>query len=745
MKLRFVLILVLSCFCLVSMAQIRDEYNLSSDSLATRWDEATPLGNGLLGSLVWKKQGKLRMSLDRADLWDDRAMPGIDKLTFKWVVDKVDKKEYGDVQKMGDEPYGENAAPTKIRGASLEFDISKLGGVDRNTLDLSSAVNILHFKNGSVLRNYVHATQPVGCFIWENTPDIPVPQLIMPEYGQNVKANANDQSPQSLSLLGYRQGSITRKSGESRYRQPTYEGHYYEVLVKWKNLGNNKVMGVWTIARDKQAVLADLSLTTMKVFASSHSLWWKDFWSRSSVSVPDPVIARQYYLDMYKFGSVARASAPPISLQAVWTADNGLLPPWKGDLHHDLNTQLSYWPGYVANHLDLTSGFTNWLWNVKTENQRWTKQYFGTDGLNVPGVCTISGKPMGGWIQYAMGPTTAAWLAQHFYWQWKYTNDQKFLKERCKPYFDEVAKYLRGIRQIDSISGKYKIPLSSSPEYNDNDISAWFRTYTNYDLALTRFFFSKYKEVTEAATGREARSISAELQKYPQLDGDNSGLTMAPGVPVTHSHRHHSHMIGIYPLKVLNYDIAADSALIQKSLSSMESHGTRAWVGYSFAWAASLYAQAREGRQAADMLHKFATNFVSSNSFHVNGDQKGGKFSAFTYRPFTLEGNFAFAQGVHEMLLQSSRGYIEVFPAVPSDWADVGFSKLRTEQGVLVSAQKKAGKIISVSLSSPVKQLIRIKRPAEKVTVKNAASFRFMDNFIVLTLLPGQRVTINKV
>ena len=148
----------------------------------------------------------------------------------------------------------------------------------------------------------------------------------------------------------------------------------------------------------------------------SHIDWWNDYWKRSSVSIPDPILERQYYLDMYKFGCVARSNTPPISLQAIWTADDGKLPPWKGDFHHDLNTELSYWPGYSGNHLDLTEGFTNWLWKVKDENKRWTKQYFEVDGLNVPGVTTISGKPMGGWIQYSMSPNTSAWLAQHFYW-----------------------------------------------------------------------------------------------------------------------------------------------------------------------------------------------------------------------------------------------------------------------------------------------------------------------------------------
>ena len=36
-----------------------------------------------------------------------------------------------------------------------------------------------------------------------------------------------------------------------------------------------------------------------------------------------------------------RISAPPMALQGPWTRDGGL-PPWKGDYHNDLNTQMTY-------------------------------------------------------------------------------------------------------------------------------------------------------------------------------------------------------------------------------------------------------------------------------------------------------------------------------------------------------------------------------------------------------------------
>ena len=69
--------------------------------------------------MIWQKGNKVRISLDRIDLWDDRPMPEIDKLKFKWVVQQVKKGQYDTVQKLGDDPYEKYPAPTKIPGSSI--------------------------------------------------------------------------------------------------------------------------------------------------------------------------------------------------------------------------------------------------------------------------------------------------------------------------------------------------------------------------------------------------------------------------------------------------------------------------------------------------------------------------------------------------------------------------------------------------------------------------------------------------
>ena len=113
-----------------------------------------------------------------------------------------------------------------------------------------------------------------------------------------------------------------------------------------------------------------------------------------------------------------------------------------------------------------------------------------------------------------------------------------------------------------------------------------------------------------------------------------------------------------------------------------------------------MLARVGNGEEAAEALRIFASCFCLPNTFHANGDQSGTGKSSFTYRPFTLEGNFAFAAGVQEMLLQSHTGIIRIFPAIPADWKDVSFERLRAQGGFIVSATQRDGHLKSVWITS---------------------------------------------
>lgn len=737
----------LSCFAIFCFAAVqaqpKQEHDLRFDSLATRWDEAIPLGNGWLGALVYKKGNNMRIALDRVDVWDDRPMPEIDRLKFKWVVGQVKKNQYDTVQKIGDEPYEVNPAPTKIPCAAIEFDLAALGTITKNELHINNAINVIYFKGGGIGIQSVHAAKQIGYFAFSNVPADFIPQIKIPNYNSgNAGATGSSVEGQGLERLGYPKGTVTTGNNFIRYHQPCWKGNYYEVLITWAREGT-QLLGQWTISNNTVAVLPPLDITAKDpTDYKSHEAWWKNYWSKSAVIIPDAKIEKQYYLELYKMGCVARANTPPVSLQAIWTADNGNLPPWKGDLHHDLNTELSYWPYYTSNHLAEAQSFTNWLWKVKAENEKWTTDYFGTAGINVPGVTTISGKPMGGWIQYSMSPSTGAWLAQHFYWQWKYSMDDRFLASRAFSYVynarTHAMSYLMNYAP-DSI-------LSSSPEYHDNDIKAWFSKLSSYDWALYKNLDKMAGEMNAARKPTGPLFCTDNMDEYiDSMYFNETGLPIAPSQNLDASHRHHAQLMAIYPLGLLSPDNSKDKNIINNSLRHLEKMGTRLWCGYSFSWAACLYARAREGNNAEKMLRIFANNFVSANSFHLNGDQKGGEYSDFKYRPFTLEGNFAFAQGVQEMLIQSYNGYIEVFPAVPDSWKDVAFKTLRTEGAFLVSAKKSGSRVDEVELFSEKGGTVKLKLPFKNYTVayqNNCSIKNTGDGFIILTCKPGGRADI---
>ncbi|MDN5289436.1 MAG: hypothetical protein JWR38_5710 [Mucilaginibacter sp.] len=728
-------------------------HDLHFDTLANRWDEAIPLGNGMLGALVWQKADHLRFSLDRADLWDQRPMKGLHRPEFRypWVVEQVRKKDYAPVQQYFDEPYDREPAPSKIPGGALEFDTKNWGSVKYVHLYLPNALCEVKWANGTTLKTFVHATKPVGWFRFEHIKTGIIPQLIAPRYQGTIKISGDPVGGDDLSRLGYPQGVIKRRGNSITYQQQGWGGFAYEINVQWQQVNATTIEGVWSISSQHAGKKINIAAAVVSKQALqhnyandyvSHTAWWKNFWSKSAIHVPDAGLEKQWYLEQYKFGSASRQGAPPISLQAVWTADNGRLPPWKGDFHHDLNTQLSYWPAYSANHLQEGLAYLDHLDANKANYERYTKMYFGKDGLAVPGVTTLDGTEMGGWIQYSLSPTVSSWLAQHYYLQWRYSMDREFLRKRAYPWIKSTATFLENLTIIDS-NGHRKLPISSSPEINDNDITAWFPQNTNYDLSLMKFTF---KAAAELAAEQGLNEEAAHWKKiYSEFDDfaltANNELMFAPSMAYNQSHRHFSNMMAIHPLGLIKWEDGPKSqAIIKNSIHLLDSIGPAYWCGYSYAWLANMKARAKDGEGAAKDLGIFAKAFCSINSFHLNGDQTKSGYSKFQYRPFTLEGNFAFAAGLQEMLLQSYAGFIEIMPAVPIGWADISFENLRTEGAFLVSVKKEGGQIAEVKIVSEKGGKTKLKLPFKTwfaATKKDVVIKQTDDGFVNLICKPG--------
>jgi hypothetical protein len=268
-----------------------------------------------------------------------------------------------------------------------------------------------------------------------------------------------------------------------------------------------------------------------------------------------------------------------------------------------------------------------------------------------------------------------------------------------------------------------------SPEYKG------FVTYpnTNYNLAILRWLLNALVESNEKAGSNPAlvskwKQTLAELIHYPV---DENGLMIASNQPVDMSHRHYSHLLGLYPLFQLNPDSPADRELVDKSVVHWHKiEDGKALAGYSYTGAASLYAALGRGNDSYQILQHFLLGNIGisqliSNTMYV---ESGG-------RDPVLETPLSAAASIMELLLQSWGGKIRVFPAIPDGWKEASFDKLRAQGGFLVSASRIQGKTEWISVKSLTGEPCIVKVPGwgnavqagkgKKISVRKIADGEF--------------------
>ncbi len=671
--------------------------NLKLAAPVTTWDEAVPLGNGAMGLLLWGQGHELRLSLDRGDLWDERPSKAFLQIRdqFHWgtLQQLVASNRMDEFNAICDANYDYNGPPTKLPAGRVELTLDDSQSVESFELKLATAEGVANFRNGSRASVFVNAA------------DVANPVALIRIHGPPLKA-VRLKMPASVKQLGYSEPRTGEAEGLRWFEQQAADGFAYAICAAWKREGDSTLLAV-TVAtsgegKSPQAVAearvrAALQVGYEKLF-SRHVAWWSSFWEHSSVHLPEPDILRHYYLVRYFYGAASRRGAPPMPLQGVWSADAGSLPPWKGDYHNDLNTQMTYLAYRTAGDFDEGLSFLDFLWDRLPVFRKFAKEFYHVPGAAVPGVMSLAGQPLGGWGQYSLSPTMGAWNAHLFYLHWRATGDEKFLRGRAYPFCREIGICLRGLLKTGT-NGVLLLPLSSSPEIFDNSRRAFLQPNSNYDLASMKMLFLSLAEMA-SATGdlQAAADWTATAQQLGEFHTKPDGtLLLDETTPLPGSHRHLSNLMAIHPFNTITMDGGErDRQIIAASLEDWASKGTGGWCGYSFSWMACLRARVGDAETALRNLDIYTHAFILRNGFHANGDQTKSGFSGFTYRPFTLEGNFLAMEAVHEMLLQSWSGQpgsgdwgaIRIFPATPWRWHDASFTDLRAEGGHRVSAKR---------------------------------------------------------
>jgi alpha-L-fucosidase 2 len=324
--------------------------------------------------------------------------------------------------------------------------------------------------------------------------------------------------------------------------------------------------------------------------------------------------------------------------------------------------------------------------------------------------------------------------------------DMQFLKEQAYPYCTGIAEALVGLMSPDE-NGRLKLALSSSPEIHNNYQEAWMTPNSNFDLALIRWIFEANAEMASVLGNGDEESRWLDLLSKMDdfaVAGDNGALLVSPDEPLMESHRHLSHLMAIHPLGLLHMEGSdRERKIISASLKQIDEYGSKYWCGYSFSWMACMRARVGQAGEALENLRNYM-DCTLRNGFHVNGPQTRKSLSNYhNMRAFTLEGNFAASQAVHEMLLQSWGDRIRIFPAVPAGWWDLSFNQLRAEGGFIVSADRRDGRTVSVEITATTDQLLTLKDPFEGQDFESNITLERKGEDLQCRLNEGQTLRMN--
>ena len=622
------------------------------------WDEGIPLGNGQAGALVWGTGDQLNLTLDRADFWYNTDAQCSLSPEFTWtnLVDICRRRDDVARSRIFDDVQGN---PSKLPGVRLTLTLAAGQKVCRFRLDRETAAATVGVETPKGVRDIV---------LW--FPD-DSPYLAM-NVGPDVEiaSRAFNRNPSFDRIGGFPEPEITLNESECIYTR--------------KN------------ARHANRFDRDFTAGVRVTAEKPKSAFWTRFWRETArVSLPDPELQRQYDFAIYLYGAGARRGNPPLALQGLWTCDNNDMPPWNGDYHNDLNTEMTYWAAGPAGCIEALEAMADFYLERLPEFKAFARRVYGLDGAAIPPCMGFAGNVITGWTAYCIPVTHGLWAYCTFCDAYDYAPT----REKARRYLEfgrELAKTNEKCWTVDA-AGVRRMTLSVSPEWNDNRVDSFFKGNTNYDRVILTGFYRRLAAFARVlGETAEAEKWEAYAKSFgPAVVDENGALLIAQDVRMVWSHRHLSHLASVFPFTDVPRDPREDAV---KSMDEYRKLGTSWWCGYSFGWSACCSMRIGRGDEALEQLGIFRRAFVTANGFHVNGDQLKRGYSNFTYRPFTLEGNFGFARGVQELMLgyDHAANAVRLFPSWPKAWEgkEASFENLRVPGGHRLSAKRAAdGKV----------------------------------------------------
>ena len=646
------------------------------------WNEAPHFGNAMLGSMLYKSGNAIRLQVFRADVHDHRDD------TFGWPAYSRPRLNIGSFYLLPAGKLLDCAWRKNLWNAELTGDIV----TDRGT------IKIRHFVHAQDLAIVTELTttgnEPPPTWTWKPE-KAETTRSGYPKKASEIAAFAKSYGAhyeKTLQPYAANPGGIGGASGGVNYWQQDFlAGGQYAVCWKVRQMPDGTSVHLATIAHsypEKTALargcqdVENFAMADMAKWVAAHRAWWQAYYQRSFVAIPDPALERLYWQTIYRFGCISRTGRAFVDTPGIWFQGGG----WAYTTT-DWNIQCAHWGLPAANRLEQGMELLEAFHRKADELSKAVRPVaWQADSAYLP--IAVASDMRGNREQdmrYYDLVGCLPWALNNCWMFYRYSMDDAMLREKLFPLLRRsVNLYLHML--AEGQDSKLHLPPTYSPE------TGTFKD-CNFDLALLKWGCHALLNACRRLNIQDPLIPKWEevIARTPDFPADKRGYMLGADKSSDPGHRHGSHLLMIYPLRLVNIEQGRNLDVAFTSYQNFNSIGGLPAMVQSHG--GPMGAALGLGDTVLAGLHK---------------QQKNLQPNGMWYSPPCLESSLSMANTIQELLLQSwcdpadrdMKSVIRIFPALPAAWQNVTFMDLRAEGSFLVSACRQDGVTTWVRIKS---------------------------------------------